>query len=210
MGDPALPSRALGASSLLLNSVGGAIGLLRLLPVPPPPCRRGKWGHRWSFSRSGSSRLLHEGERSPEDGGASAPFALPRRGYLRPYLCPCAGSGGGPRARCPARQRPRPRPRPPATSSAKRSPGESGRSDRGGARGAGAGRRSDQGTGLTWGVQHLEEVGWRPTCRVETCITRCSPWSPASCTLQSRVPRPGWGLGVPGAAMLCVPGRRSL
>lgn len=99
---------------------------------------------------------------------------------------------------------------PPATSSAKRSPGESGRSDRGGARGAGAGRRSDQGTGLTWGVQHLGEVGWRPTCRVETCITRCSPWSPASCTLQSRVPRPGWGLGVPGAAMLCVPGRRSL
>lgn len=114
LGRPSPPQPGSPASSLLLNSVGGAIGLLRLLPVPPPPCRRGKWGHRWSFSRSGSSRLLHEGERSPEDGGASAPFALPPRGYLRPYLCPCAGSGGGPRARCPARQRPRPRPPPPA------------------------------------------------------------------------------------------------
>lgn len=53
---------------------------LRPSPSPPgpapPPCRGGKWGHRWSFSSSGSSRLLHAGEGSPEDGGASPPFAL--------------------------------------------------------------------------------------------------------------------------------------
>lgn len=177
-------------------------------PAPPspalPPCGRGKWGHRWSFSSSGSSRLLHAGAGSPEDGGASAPFALRAATCaLTCVLVPAAAAAPEPGAQCDSGHGHAPR----HQQREEESWGKVGDLTGGGARGAGAGRRSDVGTGLTWGAQDLVAVGWGLTCREETYITRCSPWSPASCALQSQIPRPMWDLGVPGPAMLCVPGR---